>query len=826
MRRIAPVLLLFALLSPPAPARAQAPRQVRVELRGPVTLRALLEAGLDVTRARDGAWAELLEWPGDAGRLAALGAEVRLLDPDPGRTAAERARAELAARPARRARAGGAAYAPPPEGEGSVGGFWSLAEVKDKLDELVATDTRGLVADRLDTLGWSLQHRPIWGLELGLQAAAPDTRPVAFFNALTHAREPEGMQVLFHFIDDLLGHYDTDPVAKYLLDQRRLYFVPVVNPDGYAFNQRLYDSTASFGLWRKNLRDTDGNRRTNAGDGVDINRNYGFMWGYDDIGSSPTPSQQTYRGPSAFSEPETRVQRDAVAALKPVTGFSLHTWGDLLLHPWGYTTTGVPDSGRFQAWTDEMTRGNGCTGGPSPRVLYGVNGEFNDWAYGETALKPRAFTWTPEVGAPEAGFWPAPSMIVPLADGMLRACRTVAGIAGPWVRADGVTLGEGALNAGGLAHLSVRARNLGASGVAGPGLAASLTALDAGTEVLGGPVAYASLAAFATADPAEPFLVAAADTVTPGRLVRFRVDFTDAAGLHCRDTVEVIIGTPTVVYLNGFPSIAGLSFTGSWGVVKNDPARPSGYLTDSPAGRYASQMDAWAGPAAPLDLSHGVHAWAFYDSRWTFESDADGSMLQASLDGTSWTTVEAGMSTRSGPSSMAGAGLPVFRGSRWLWGPDRADLSPFAGSASVRLRFHSFSDPGFQLDGFSVDSLRVCVYDPAMQPAPVSVGPGGAGGRLSLAPPSPNPARDFVRFAFDLPPGAEGSALDVLDVQGRRVVSYAVPAARAGDHEAGSSWRWGWNLRDDGGRRVPPGVYLVRLRCGAGAEVRRIAVLP
>ncbi len=93
----------------------------------------------------------------------------------------------------------------PPFGSGSMGGYWTLDEIKMKLDDLVASDVNDVVADKIDTLGYSRQGRPIWGLRIGKSVVGPDTRPVVFYNALTHAREPEGMQALFYFVDDLLS---------------------------------------------------------------------------------------------------------------------------------------------------------------------------------------------------------------------------------------------------------------------------------------------------------------------------------------------------------------------------------------------------------------------------------------------------------------------------------------------------------------------------------------------------------------------------------------------------------------------------------------------
>jgi hypothetical protein len=832
---------LLALLVP-ALALAAGPRQVRITLSDRVPIARVLLAGLDVVEVHAGAWVDVLEWPGDEVTIAALGTPTRVVDDDPGLHAAQGARAEMAlAPPAATRRVWSAtredgrfrAEVLPPPGSGSLGGFWTLAEVKMKLDDLVASDAQGIVADKLDTVGYSLQGRPIWGLELGKPPVGPDSRPVAFFAALTHAREPGGMQALFNFADDLLAKYASDPVAKYLLENRRIYLCPVVNPDGYWFNQRIYDTTAThqFGYWRKNLRDNDANHVTNGSDGVDLNRNYGFKWAYNDTGSSSAPSSDTYRGTAAWSEPETRVQRDLVAALRPVSGFSFHTYSDLFVHPWGWTPIGTPDSTLFQTWSDELSITNGFAAGPGPRILYAVNGEFSDWTYGDTSLKPKAYTWTPELGGPNDGFWPPPSRLAAISNSALRPCWQVAGIAGPWMRSSSVRLIEGALDAGHIAHLVVHARNLGATGTAGPGLQATVTPLDAGLEAMPEPVAYPTLGSFAESDPLDgaTFTIGAVDTVTPGRLLRLRVDYTDAAGLFCRDTVEVIAGTPTVVMLDPGESLAGWTVvSGGWGIKTSDPDHPDAYLADSPSGVYPNNSTAQLRRTATLNLSAGVHAWALLEDRWGFEADFDAGLIEASLDGTTWTPLVGNGTVASSSSVVTGPGLQVFGGTRWRWRNDRFDLSRFAGptATAVRLRLRSLSDGGSQLDGLSLDSLRVLVYDPAQQPAPVAVEAGPRATALALAPPSPNPARGTVAFAFRTP-SAGALSLEILDVQGRLVYRRDETIARGGDGGPyASGFRWGWDLRDAGGRRVAPALYLARLRSGGAAVVRPFVVLP
>ena len=96
----------------------------------------------------------------------------------------------------------------------------------------------------------------------------------------------------------LLEGYNSDEELTYLVNNREMYFVPVVNPDGYVYNQTT--NPLGGGLWRKN-------RSVNSGNcmGVDLNRNFSFEWG-NPFGSSFDPCDNTYRGTEAFSEPGIR----------------------------------------------------------------------------------------------------------------------------------------------------------------------------------------------------------------------------------------------------------------------------------------------------------------------------------------------------------------------------------------------------------------------------------------------------------------------------------------------------------------------------------------
>ena len=172
-------------------------------------------------------------------------------------------------------------------GYGSMGGFYTYNEVIAQLDTMHSLYLNLITAK--DSIGSTIQGRPIWAVKISDNPEVDEDEPEIFYNSLIHAKEPEGMMVVIYFMYYLLENYGTDPEVTYLVNNRELYFVPVINPDGCVYNQQI--SANGGGMWRKNK---------NTGGGVDLNRNFGYMWGYDNFGSSPDPSNQCYRGTGPF----------------------------------------------------------------------------------------------------------------------------------------------------------------------------------------------------------------------------------------------------------------------------------------------------------------------------------------------------------------------------------------------------------------------------------------------------------------------------------------------------------------------------------------------
>ena len=245
-----------------------------------------------------------------------------------------------------------------------------------------------------------------------------EEEPEVFYNSLTHAREPAGMMTVVYFMYYLLENYGVDPEVTYLVNNRKFYFVPVINPDGYVYNQQI--SPNGGGMWRKNMRSD------NIGlFGVDLNRNYSYMWGYDNIGSSPIISAEDYRGTTAFSEPETQAIRNFCINHNFLICSNYHTYGSVAFPPWGYNKSHTPDSAKYNCLIKLATNFSGYLNGlflPTGHWLnYSTNGDVGDWMYGETNVKNKIIAILTEVGRDTDEFWPVPERIFPLAEENLYA---------------------------------------------------------------------------------------------------------------------------------------------------------------------------------------------------------------------------------------------------------------------------------------------------------------------------------------------------------------------------------------------------------------------
>lgn len=225
-------------------------------------------------------------------------------------------------------------------------------------------------------IGTSWNGRTIWAYRFfGSANGNRIVKHSVVVEAGVHAREWISPAVGMYLFDKLINSFWTRNILTARMPAgTAFYFIPVINPDGYEYcwtNDRF---------WRKN-------RRNNGSSfGVDLNRNFSKGWGGP--GSSGSSNSETYRGPSAFSEPETQALRDFMDTIPPVKAFlDLHSYGQLVLWAWGYTENLAPGDPWLRATGNAMKQGifaNGgksYTAGPCSTTLYLASGVSPDYAY-------------------------------------------------------------------------------------------------------------------------------------------------------------------------------------------------------------------------------------------------------------------------------------------------------------------------------------------------------------------------------------------------------------------------------------------------------------
>ncbi|MBD3236210.1 MAG: hypothetical protein GF330_05880 [Candidatus Eisenbacteria bacterium] len=284
-------------------------------------------------------------------------------------------------------------YAAQRRGYRNFGLLYTYSEAVDQLDQL-HTQYPHIVGEKF-SIGQSWEGRDIWTIKVSDNPGVQEDEPEVYFDALHHAREPITVNVLIETIRYLCENYGSDPEVTFLVDNRQTYFTPVINPDGYVYNEQQYPGGG--GMWRKNRRPP-----TQGCWGVDPNRNYSYEWG--GVGSSGDPCDETYRGPEPFSEPETVANRDFMNAHEIVTHNSYHSVVGIILIPWGYTSQHTEDDALLRQIGEGMAESNGYPVGQGAELLYSCSGVTFDWSYGEQQTKPKIFAYTTEVDG--SGFWP------------------------------------------------------------------------------------------------------------------------------------------------------------------------------------------------------------------------------------------------------------------------------------------------------------------------------------------------------------------------------------------------------------------------------------
>lgn len=222
-------------------------------------------------------------------------------------------------------------------------------------------------------------------------------KPKFFIMSAIHAREYTTAELATRFAEYLISNYNIDPDITWLLDTTEIHLLLQSNPDGR--------KQAETGLsWRKNTNENYCSP-TSTSRGADLNRNFEFQWGCCG-GSSGAQCDETYRGPSPASEPETQAIQNYVSSIFPdqrgdnlsdpapinATGLflDLHSYSELVLWPWGFTYQAAPNGTALQTLGRKFAYFNDYQ--PDQSVgLYPTDGTTDDFAYGELGVAAYTF---------------------------------------------------------------------------------------------------------------------------------------------------------------------------------------------------------------------------------------------------------------------------------------------------------------------------------------------------------------------------------------------------------------------------------------------------
>jgi len=611
---------------------------------------------------------------------------------------------------------------------GSMGGFYTFSEVEDKLDEM-----HQLYPDlvtKKSSIGTTVEGYEIWMVKISDNPTIDEEEPVAYYDALHHAREPLAMATTINYMFWLLENYEINPEVKFLVDHRELYFVPVVNPDGYVYNEQT--NPDGGGLWRKN-------RNPVSPDcfGVDLNRNYGFEFANNDDCSSPNPCSNIYRGEAPFSEVESASVRDLLATISPNTAFSTHSTAGTYLMPYGFDTM-PPDFPIYSEWASEFLDDNNYTYGVTFQMLgYTSCGTTRDYMHSESI-----YGWTPEIDG--SGFWPLESEIFDLVSENIKPFLYQSWIAGAYVDIQShKQLTPAVLDD--WFDLSVEVKNVGIGAIA-----EDVTVIvEASSPLITTPTAmsYGAL----NARERKTNTVSPISIFVPSSFTDPYFNLTITAyreGIQQDSiTIPIIIGEKQQLFFDDAELGDGQwSASGNgvqWGVVTDDSYSGIQCFGDSNGGNGLNNTLNAFTLISPLNFSEIDFPRVQFIAKHAIE-EGDSVLFQISTNnGTSWNT------------------LKEYNGNE-AWNFEDFNLVDYAGESSILFQFVMQTNGFIPADGFYFDDFEVAGYSSSFLDNPDVV-------LQSSITVAPNPFNNHINLKATTSVLETINSIELYDVTGKKI---------------------------------------------------------
>ncbi len=595
---------------------------------------------------------------------------------------------------------------------GSMGGYYTLAEMNQKIDDMIAAYPN--IVSNKTSIGTTIEGRPIHAIKISDNPNSDEAEAEVLYTSLHHAREPNSMMQMIFFMQYLTENYTTDNAIYELVNSREMWFIPCVNPDGYEYNYQ--NNPNGGGFHRKNRRPTNSTNQ-----GVDLNRNYAFGWAYDNTGSSPNENSDTYRGAGPFSEPETAAIQTFTNNHDFKAALHYHSYGNLFIRPWS-----VPNAPAFTPLEFATYEHFGAIGtyqncyvfgDDFETVGYSTNGVSDDWFFGgDLNLRDAIYSVTPEAGSGSDGFWPASNRIIPIAKENMYANIQTAYFAGAYFdiqdwSSPEITSTSGSFNF-----------NLTRIGLDYAAATVSIIPLR-GISSVGAPVVINTLN-----NPLESTIASIPYTLSPGAVPEAGVEFiwqVEAAGIVYRKNVRKVY-QPVNIFSDDMEGnfTTNWTTTAGWDYTTEDAFSGNQSLTDSPNANYTTGGTRTLYMNNAIDLSDATEAYLSFWVKHVSQQCHD--FLQAELSTTGagsgasdYTAVCGGLSITEDFEDLNNT--PAMTGERLEWTREIIPLDDYLGQSNVGLRFRLYLDNNTTEDGFYLDNIEI-IKKTTPDPLPIELG--------------------------------------------------------------------------------------------------------
>ena len=585
------------------------------------------------------------------------------------------------------------------------GGFYTYNEMLNELDDMHSqfpeiVSPRSEIKDETYS-GTPHIHETYEGkflqwIKISDNPNISENEPQILYTALHHAREPASLQQLIYFMWYILENYNSNESIKQIIDNSELFFIPCVNPDGYIYNETSEPSGG--GMWRKNRRDSHG---------VDNNRNYSFIdengnevW--NTSGTSNNPNNNTYAGDGPFSESENRAVRYFVESNNFKIALNNHTYGNLLLYPYGYDYNEPTEDNDIYEFISEALVNENNYDNIISADLYPAAGDSDDFMYGmltteNNQTREKIFAMTPEIGS---SFWPQTSTIEDICKGMLYLNLTAAKMIGNHASVNDLTENFitsdvfsanfslqrlGIVNNG---NFNIQIEPI-SSNIISVSSDINISSLDIGETIY------------------NSFQIELNTSISPGDQVLFKYVLNN--GLFNEEVfVEKIYGVPILLLEDESDNYSSFwSNNSEWSNTYEEYFSPETSITDSPYSNYSNNAEEIINLINEIDLSGYSYAEINFDAKWNIESGYDYVQVEISDDGGNNWIPQCGKYTNIGIETHDYAiNEPLYDGNQNEWVNESILLTDYI-DQQISVRFKLYSDGGLRRDGFYFDNFKI-----------------------------------------------------------------------------------------------------------------------